>query len=54
MKKKRILVVDDEPGMLHLAKIALMGPGLEIMTARDGQRMPGYAGRNKAARPDNP
>ena len=36
MKKKRILVVDDEPGMLLLAKIALDDPCWEITTACDG------------------
>lgn len=37
MKKKRILVVDDEPGMLHLAKLALDDPGWEITTASNGK-----------------
>jgi two-component system alkaline phosphatase synthesis response regulator PhoP/two-component system response regulator VicR len=33
---KRVLAVDDEPGTLHLIRMALEGHGLEVATAANG------------------
>jgi CheY-like chemotaxis protein len=37
LDKKRILIVDDEPGMILLAKIALENSGCNITTALNGE-----------------
>jgi DNA-binding response OmpR family regulator len=37
MKKKRILVVDDEAQMVDLVKVLLDASGYEVLTALDGQ-----------------
>jgi DNA-binding response OmpR family regulator len=35
--KKRVLIVDDEPGLLKVLKVRLELEGYEVITAHDGQ-----------------
>jgi two-component system KDP operon response regulator KdpE len=37
MKRKTILIVDDEPRLVRLVKVNLLASGYEVATAADGK-----------------
>ncbi len=43
MRKKRILVADDEPNILQSVKLVLEEEGYEVLTAKDGEETLGLA-----------